>query len=446
MSRLRVAFYGDDFTGASDNAAQYSRHGLRSILFFSDPGEARLREAALDHDVIGIAGTARSTATARMRIELAPVFASLKALNAPLMQYKCCSTFDSSPGTGSLGEAARLMRETWPGGFVPVLAAMPEFGRYTIFGTHYAADNGVVHRLDRHPTMSRHPVTPMLEADLRRVLVTQGFEVDRLVDYRELEREAARVPAFADAFASGIRAALFDAADDRQLTTAAATIWAVAQRHHVTAIASQGLGHGLGLHLRSTGLIEGAPPTHRLEATDRLLVFSGSCSPQSAAQIAWAEQHGFRGIRIAGRDLAEQGDALDRIERDVVAALGRGTSVVVYTASGPDDPSIAETNALFATEGVSLAERVGSVCARLLRVAITRAGVRRLVVAGGDSSSFAMRHLGADGFTMEASHFGQNAHVGVLSSTDRQVDGIEILLKGGQVGSAELYGIMLDGF
>ena len=71
--RARVLFYGDDFTGASDNAAQYARHGLRTRLYFTNPGWQTLQTAATDCDVVGVAGTARSLDTSAMTAELLPV-------------------------------------------------------------------------------------------------------------------------------------------------------------------------------------------------------------------------------------------------------------------------------------------------------------------------------------------------------------------------------------
>jgi uncharacterized protein YgbK (DUF1537 family) len=140
---------------------------------------------------------------------------------------------------------------------------------------------------------------------------------------------------------------------------------------------------------------------------------------------------------------------LGQIERNMLATLREGRSLVVYSASGPDDPNIARLREVVGGKAVGaawLADRIGAVFARLARTAIEQAGIRRLVVAGGDSSSFAMGHLGAQALEIQASHFGQNAHVGRLRSTDRAINGIEVLLKGGQVGAVDLYGVMRDGF
>ena len=93
-----------------------------------------------------------------------------------------------------------------------------------------------------------------------------------------------------------------------------------------------------------------------------------------------------------------------------------------------------------------MAQRIGHLFARLARVAFAQTGLQRLVVAGGDSSSFTMREINARALEIKASHFEQNAHVCTLLSEDPQINHKEVLLKGGQVGQADLYGLMLDGF
>jgi uncharacterized protein YgbK (DUF1537 family) len=93
-----------------------------------------------------------------------------------------------------------------------------------------------------------------------------------------------------------------------------------------------------------------------------------------------------------------------------------------------------------------MARRIGRLFARLAREAFAQAGLQRLVVSGGDSSSFTMRDIGARALEIKASHFVQNAHVCSLVSDDALIHDKEVLLKGGQVGQANLYGLMLAGF
>ena len=287
LLQAKVLFYGDDFTGASDNAAQYARHGLKTVLFFSDPGVDGLEHAARNYDVVGVAGTARSLNPDGMRAELMPVLEKFRQLKVPLVQYKCCSTFDSSTDTGSLGYAIQLMQACWPGSLIPVLAATPEFGRYTLFGHHYARAGTAVYRLDRHPVMSRHPVTPMNESDLSTVLTQQGFTPSHAVDLRSLDHFEASPDALATELIAN-DSVVFDGYTLKQVMTAAASLWHVSQQRQVCAMAAQGFAHGLGAWLRQSGRLKSSQPTHKLDAVDRLLVLSGSCSSLSAEQIAWA--------------------------------------------------------------------------------------------------------------------------------------------------------------
>lgn len=446
---IRLAFYGDDFTGASDNAAQYARHGLRTLLFFSNPDAEVLKKAAQSYDVIGVAGTARSLPPAEMADELLPVLENFSQLGVSFIQYKCCSTFDSSPSIGSLGEAIRLMRKQWPQSFVPVFAATPEFGRYTLFGHHYARAGEQVYRLDRHPVMSRHPVTPMHESDLGKVLTEQGFEPQQQIDLRQLDACEAHPAVLADQLAQK-NSAVFDGYTQRQVITGAASLWQLSRSRVICAMAAQGLAHALGAHLREQGQITAPEPSHTLAPVDRLLVLSGSCSALSAAQIDWAIDEGFKSIRITPEQLISADEAtVQTLQQQMLTALAAGNSVVVYTAKGPDDDQVAAVQGKLPA-GVSapafVANRIGLLYARLARAAIVDAGLTRMVIAGGDSSSFTMRQLGAMALETKASHFKQNAHVCTLLSDDSQINGKEVLLKGGQVGTPELYGLMLKGF
>ena len=446
---IRLAFYGDDFTGASDNAAQYARHGLRTLLFFSNPTHDALKKAAQHYDVIGIAGTARSLPSEQMADELLPVLENFQQLGVNFIQYKCCSTFDSSPSIGSLGEAIQLMRRVWPQSFVPVFCATPEFGRYTLFGHHYARAGNQVYRLDRHPVMSRHPVTPMHESDLAKILADQGFKPTRLIDLRLLD-EHEKNPNALRTLISNEDSAVFDGYTQQQVVTGAASLWELARTRTICAMAAQGLAHALGAHLREQNQIAAPQPTHTLAPVDRLLVLSGSCSALSAAQIDWAIAAGFQEIRITPEQLISTDEGtLKSLEDQMLNALSAGKSMVIYTAKGPDDHHLAAViDKLPANVSAPayIANRIGLLYSRLAHTALARAGLTRLVVAGGDSSSFTMRQLGAIALEIKASHFKQNAHVCTLISNDPLINGKEVLLKGGQVGTDDLYGCMLQGF
>jgi uncharacterized protein YgbK (DUF1537 family) len=445
--RASVLFYGDDFTGASDNAAQYARHGLQTRMFFSHPGMAALQEAAAQCDVVGIAGIARSLHPKAMREELLPVLQAFAQLQVPWVQYKCCSTFDSAVHTGSLGYAIGLMKKVWPDCFVPVHSAAPEFGRYTLFGHHFARAGNEVYRLDKHPVMSVHPVTPMHESELAKVLLTQGFQTDHVLDVRQLDQHQT-APEHLTKMLANHHSAVVDGYTQQHVVTAAAALWRLSQQRQICAMAAQGLAHGLGQYLSNTQSPDQQAPKQKLLPTDRLLVLSGSCSALSAAQIDHAEQAGFVCLRLSNDALLQTHDAvLDDVQTRVLNALSARQSVVVFTAHGPDD---AHTHTLREQThdwpAGQLAQRIGTCFAKLADTAFKHTGLTRLVVAGGDSSSYTMRALGAEALQIKASHFAQNAHFAALVSAKAHIHGKEVLLKGGQVGNEQLYRLALDGF
>ncbi|TDE88517.1 four-carbon acid sugar kinase family protein, partial [Occultella glacieicola] len=178
---MRFGFYGDDFTGSVDALLQLRAAGLTGVLATSVAAAERLEGG---HDVIGIAGVARSLPTEALAAEVGPALRWFAGRGAPIVQYKACSTADSSPVTGSLGRVLELGREVFGDRAVPVLFAQPDFGRYTFFGHHFARDGDRVFRLDRQPTMSAHPVTPSTESDLVRHLGAQTALPIAAVDWR----------------------------------------------------------------------------------------------------------------------------------------------------------------------------------------------------------------------------------------------------------------------
>ena len=130
---------------------------------------------------------------AQMQRELPRAFRALKASGAPIIHYKTCSTFDSSPTVGSIGKAIELGRSIFGRRMTPLMVGAPILGRYVAFGNLFARSglDSEPFRLDRHPTMSRHPVTPMNEADLRLHLGRQTRLPMELIDLLKLHQAKA---------------------------------------------------------------------------------------------------------------------------------------------------------------------------------------------------------------------------------------------------------------
>ena len=324
-----LAWYGDDFTGSGAVMEVLSFAGLPAVLFLDPPTPAMLARFP-GIRAVGLASDARTRSPDWMRAELPAAFAALSALGAPILHYKLCSTLDSAPHIGSIGTAAEIGLA--PGALAPLVVAAPQIGRWQAFGTLFArAGDGDIHRLDRHPTMSVHPVTPMHEADVLRHLAQQTDLPLNLIDLVDLK--AGRGPArLAEAEASGGIVAL-DVIDDESLAAAGALLW----QSPGFVLGSQGIEYALVAAWQEAGLIAPPPKPAPLAPVDRVAIVSGSCSPVTAAQIDHAEAAGFEIVPLDPRapDWTAAGDA-------ALAALARGRSPLVATARGRSDPAVTD--------------------------------------------------------------------------------------------------------
>jgi uncharacterized protein YgbK (DUF1537 family) len=422
-------FYGDDFTGSTDVLEALASGGLRTVLFVGPPTAEHLQKFA-DCRAVGIAGDARSRSPTWMDQNLPALFASLRDLGAPIVHYKVCSTFDSAPRTGSIGRAMEIGRDNLDSPFVPIVVGAPRLRRYVTFGTLFAAAGDQVYRIDRHPTMRRHPVTPMFEADLRKHLAAQTSMRVGLIDLPTLQ--SGRAGEQLDALLrAGKEAVLFDGVDDSTLAETGRLIWAHAQKSPLFAVGSSGLTYSLLPALRSASgeRSPGAAPILPT-AVDRLLVMSGSCSPVTASQIQWALKHGYAGIQVDPEkllDLRHSADAANSYVREASEALQARSKVVMYSALGP-----------LSAGATAHDDSLGHVMGEMLNKIITATHVRRIVLAGGDTSSHAVSHLELHALTWIAS-LQPGAPLCRGHSNLPVMDGLELVLKGGQIGSDDFF-------
>lgn len=440
-----VCFYGDDFTGATAHLSGFHAAGLRALMFLRTPDPAVAARHLGEEDVLGVAGVSRSLAPQAMEAEIRPALELFRTLGSRQVHYKICSTFDSSPEVGSIGRAIEIAREVFGPAPAPVVPACPSFGRYVAFGNLFAQAGGAVHRLDRHPTMACHPSTPMTEADLRlhlshqTRLSSEGIALPAVQAGGETLAQAWRAAA-----AKAPGAVIFDAIDDGDLDRIAALLWQASSHEPLFCVAAQGLAEGLGRHMAAHGAGGRQQAAVAPKDVPNMLVLSGSAAPQNAEQIARALAAGWHGIRV---DMAQALSTADRpalaarIGSDMLAALAAGRSVIIYTAQGPDDPAIAQTRALRDARGLdgeAVASTIGALFAEWARQSVEQGGLRRLVLAGGDTSSHAMR-----GFDAYALRIAAQARAGGrlcrLLAENPEMDGVEVMLKGGQVGGPDAF-------
>jgi uncharacterized protein YgbK (DUF1537 family) len=178
---------------------------------------------------------------------------------------------------------------------------------------------------------------------------------------------------------------------------------------------------------------------------------SGSCSPVTAGQIRWAREHGFcverLDLRRALFDAQSREAEIERVTGAAVRAVCAGESPIVFSAEGPDDPAVLAFDDMASHAGLSRADaarRVGEALAEVMRRLLDRTPLRRVVVAGGDSSGEVASRLGITALSVAAA-MAPGAPLCRAWSDDPARDGIEIVLKGGQIGRASFFGDVRDG-
>jgi uncharacterized protein YgbK (DUF1537 family) len=442
-----VAFYGDDYTGSAAVMDVLSAAGLPTVLFLDIPKPAELARFS-GYRGIGIAGIARSRDPEWMDRHLPPMFEALAATGAPIAHYKTCSTFDSAPEIGSIGRAIDIGAAMFGVDWTPMVVAAPALGRWQVFGNLFAVSNGAPHRLDRHPSMQHHPVTPMDEADLGRHLARQTARRIGLVDFLALQSGAGDA-ALAAALAGGAQIVSLDAVDEATLAEAGRLIWQ--NRDAVKfAVGSQGIEYALVAHWRATGLLPADPQPLLMEAVSRIVVVSGSCSPVTAQQIAHAGEHGFRCIPI---DATQAVDTLawrretTRATAAALQALSEGFDPLVHTALGPDDPAVAALREAVRTSGVSAGDvndRIGTGLGIVLGDVLRQAGLVRGAIAGGDTSGHAVQAMGIRALTALAS-LAPGTGLCRAFTEDPDAPELELALKGGQIGAADFFSALRRG-
>ena len=448
-SNILLAYYGDDFTGSTDVMEALASNGVKCVLFLCPPTSRQL-DRHPDARAFGIAGSSRAMSPDQMARELPTVFAALKASRAPIVHYKICSTFDSAPNVGSIGKAIEIGRQVFGNAPTPLVVGAPVLGRYVVFANLFARSgiDSEPSRLDRHPTMRSHPVTPMDESDLRLHLLRQTNLPVQLVDVLKLNENEIRVDSIlGNASPANGPILLFDTLEERHLRSIGRIIEELSVRHRpLFCLGSSGIEYALAAH-RSSASDRPRTQVPKPAQVQQVLAVSGSCSPVTARQMDRAADHGFELIALdpglfLGRDRCD----VNQVVRQAVKLSQEGRSVILHTSHGPSDPRI-ETISRSLTQQpdpTAAGAWIGTILGELLEAIIGQAPVSRLVVCGGDTSTCVARALGLEALE----YIGPMAPGSPLCrvhAPGRAADGREIVFKGGQVGRDNFFLDVLTG-
>ncbi len=363
----------DDLTGATDLGVNLAREGLSVIQFNGVPAESLDVPVA---DVVVIALKSRTIPAVHAVAMSMDALAWLRNHGATRIYFKYCSTFDSTP-QGNIGPVTDALRAALRAGVVPATPAYPRNQR-TVYQGHLFV--GAL--LLSETGMRNHPLTPMHDANLVRVLGAQTKARVGLVDAQVLDAGADAVRRrLATLAADGVAHVIVDATRDEHLGIAGT---ACVDLPLTTGGAGLAVGLARALH-SSAGANAGG--WSRPPAAVRTAWLSGSCSEATRMQIAAAQRHA-PGIRLDPIALANNPALADMIAADAVAAIG-SVPVLVYATASPDEVTAAQT-ALGTERAAKLVEDAFRVIAR----ALAAAGVEAFVVAGGETSGAIVDALG----------------------------------------------------
>lgn len=409
----RIGVIADDLTGACDVAAGLSALGRSAEIRLGVPDPADAPES----DCVVIALKSRTAPATDAVADSVAAARALHGWGVALIYQKYCSTFDSTDA-GNIGPVADALLERMPPGAVSVgTPATPAVGR-TMHRGHLFVDD----RLLSESSLARHPLTPMRDPDLVRVLSRQTPHTVGLVRTEVVRRGAAAVGAEIGALRSaGVRHVLVDAVLDDDLDTVAA---AVSPMPDVLVGGAAGL---ITAVVRATpgARVAAAPPP----PSGRALILSGSGSERTREQVAAHDGPRFelRPDLLMADPEAVIGDALS-----FLGARDDGVPPLVTATAEPEEVAGVQHRWGRARS----AQAVEAALSRIARAAVEQHGVRRLLVAGGETSGAVAAALG-----MGALRVRRVAAPGVAWTTgiDRAGRTLDLCLKSGNFGGADFF-------
>lgn len=441
MARLALAFFADDFTGATDALASLATAGLRTRLFL-EASTAAEQSRTGEWDAIGVAGMTRALDPIQLDAQWRPALQALVSCQPEFIHYKVCSTFDSSPHVGSIGRAIDIAFESLQPNYVPLMVAAPSLGRYCAFGNLFArlgaGADGVIHRLDRLPTMREHPVTPMDESDLRIHLSKQTEKTVGLFSVLDLALEPAEASARLNiTTSSGTEVVLFDGVYDEHLAAAGRFfVGSATPGRPMFIVGSSGASTAVAMEWSRLGRFTPRLVWDTPLKGGPLLVASGSRSTITREQINRAVERGFAVLRVSTSALIDAARKADECKRIVQTACGlvkEGRHIIVDAAQESVD---AERFRNSSGSPHCSSKSIGSALGEIVRSILRETTGVRVCFAGGDTSSYAARALGIESLEMLAP-LAPGAPLCTVHSCDPTLDGCEIIFKGGQVGSPD---------
>jgi uncharacterized protein YgbK (DUF1537 family) len=412
---LLLGCIADDFTGATDLAGMLVRAGMRTVQMIGIP-QAPL---PTDVDAVVIALKSRTTPASDAVAESLAALAWLRNAGCQQIYFKYCSTFDSTDA-GNIGPVTDALMDALKTDFTVACPAFPENKRTIFNGYLFVGDVPLNESGMRH-----HPLTPMTDANLVRVLQRQTARKIGLINHEVVGRGAAAINAQIGQLKNeGIEIAIVDAISNDDLMSIGA---ACAGMPLITA--GSGIALGLPENFRTAGQLRAEAAAGALQYPDGLrAVISGSCSTATRAQVAHFIASGRPAFAIDPLKLGAGDDVVSEALAWAEPLLADGPPLI-YATAAPDRVKEAQ-----AEMG---AERAGALVEQALAAiaqGLVARGVRQLLVAGGETSGAVVTALGVTGL-----HIGSQIDPGVPWTNTLSKEPLALALKSGNFGTVDFF-------
>lgn len=404
----------DDFTGATDLANMLVRGGMRTVQSIGIPTAEMA--ADLDADAIVIALKSRTTPAAEAVEESLAALQWLRERGCEQIFFKYCSTFDST-AAGNIGQVSEALLKKLGSDFTLACPAFPENGR-TIFRGHLFVQDQLLNECG----MQHHPLTPMTDANLVRVLQSQTQQKVGLLRYDSIAKGVDGVRSkIAELRADGVSMAIADALSDADLYTLGE---ACADLPLLTG--GSGLALGLPGNFRKAGKLRDIDAAKLEPVLGGEVVLAGSASVATNGQVAaWLEAN-RPALRINPLELAAGRPV---VEQALEFARKAGETVLIYATSSPDEVKAVQQQLGVERAGALVEDALGQIAKGLLN-----AGVRRFVVAGGETSGAVVQALG-----VQLLKIGAQIDPGVPATVSSGALPLALALKSGNFGGRDFF-------
>ena len=365
----------DDFTGATDLASMLVRNGMRAVQLIGVPLPD---DPVPQADAVVVALKSRTVPVRAAVADSLAALAWLRAAGCQRFFFKYCSTFDSTEA-GNIGPVADALIEALGCGFALACPAFPANGRSVYQGHLF-----VGHALLNESGMEHHPLTPMTDANLVRVLSRQTDGTVGLVPHAVVAQGAAAIRrAMTVLKEQGRRYAIVDAVSDDQLIAIGE-----AAAGHALITGGSGVAMGLPESFRAAGALPMIVDPGALPAIDGpAAILAGSCSRATLFQIGTARAH----LPTLELDPLARPDAaaLARQALDWAASLSGDRPVLIAASAPPEKVAALQRKLGREAAGELVEQAMATIAAELVA-----RGVRRMVVAGGETSGAVVSRLG----------------------------------------------------